>query len=285
MVLTGNGSDNLLDCAFRALAEPGEGVAYADPTFVMGPSFARANSLQPVGVPWVAASGTDLTLDAKAFLDTDARIIYLCSPNNPTGSVIAPDVIARIVREAPGVVLVDEAYFEFSDWTAASLLAQSPNLIVTRTLSKAFGLAGLRVGYALGDPAVLAQIAKARGPFSVSSVAEQAACAALTEDLDWMREHVALARNGRDQLRAWLEADGAYSVLESGANFLLVRPSDPRLPPVAEIDQLLRARGIAVRKFTALAGIGDALRITVGPWPMMQALLDALPWPDAGDGE
>jgi histidinol-phosphate/aromatic aminotransferase/cobyric acid decarboxylase-like protein len=100
-----------------------------------------------------------------------------------------------------------------------------------------------------------------------------------------MREHVALARNGRDQLRAWLEADGAYSVLESGANFLLVRPSDPRLPPVAEIDQLLRARGIAVRKFTALAGIGDALRITVGPWPMMQALLDALPWPDAGDGE
>lgn len=278
MVVTGCGSDQILDCAFRALADPGSAVAYADPTFVIVPSFARANSLVPAGVRWRAAGSPDeprLELDEDALLATGARIIYLCSPNNPTGTVIDRAAIERIVARAPGVVIVDEAYFEFSGWSAVSLLPGAPRLLVTRTFSKAFGLAGLRVGYAIGDPMLVREVAKARGPYALSAYAEPAAIAALREDLEWMRAHVAEAVAVRRRLAGALAAAG-WKVYPSGGNFVLAVP-DERLPPVASIARTLRGAGIAVRAFSDLPGIGGALRITVAPWPQMERLLAALP--------
>lgn len=283
MVVTGCGSDQILDCSFRALADPGSVVAYADPTFVIVPSFARTNSLVPVGVPWLGSgspAAPALALDEAALLATGARIIYLCSPNNPTGTAIAPASIERVVRQAPGIVIVDEAYAEFGEWSAVSLLPSSPNLLVTRTFSKAFGLAGLRIGYALGDPALVREIAKARGPYALSAYAEPAALAALREDLPWVRRYAREAAEIRDRLAAAVAAAGGWRVYPSQANFLLVAPDDS-LPDAPGIARALRERGIAVRAFRDLPGIGGALRITVGPWPMMERLLAALP--AAGD--
>jgi histidinol-phosphate aminotransferase len=279
MIVTGCGSDQVLDCAFRALADPGASVAHLDPSFVIVPSFARANSLIPVAVRWRVAGTPDeprLEVDDDAVLAPRARITYLCSPNNPTGTVIAPQVIERIAARASGVVIVDEAYAEFGEWSAVSLLSRATNLLVVRTFSKAFGLAGLRIGYAVGDRALIRECAKARGPYALSGLAELAAIATLRDDLPWVRAHVAEAIAVRERLARELAAAGGYRVFASGANFVLAAP-DERLADAMSIAEALRDAGIGVRAFAALPGIGGALRITVGPWPMMQRVLDALP--------
>jgi histidinol-phosphate aminotransferase len=278
-VVTGAGSDQIIDCAFRALAEPGEWVAHLDPSFVIIPSFARVNSLDPVSVGWVRSGSPDepeLSVDPDAVLATRARIIYLCSPNNPTGTVIAPEAIEYIVARASGIVIVDEAYAEFSNWSAVSLLESAPHLIVTRTFSKAFGLAGLRVGYALGSPEVIRECAKARGPFAIGGLAEAAATAALTHDVEWMRRHAALAADARDRFTVEVRALGGYRVYSSGGNFVLIEPDRLRRPSAADIGRRFKERGIAVRVFEKLAGIGGAVRITVAPWDIMERCLTTL---------
>src|SRR5690606_31168284 len=126
MIVTGCGSDDVLDSAIRAFTEPGDRVAVPDPSFAMIPIFARMNGLEPVLVP--LANGTDL--DADAMLATAARVIYLCSPNNPTGNVLDAGDVARVVREAPGVVIIDEAYVDFADADARHLLHSSDRVLI-----------------------------------------------------------------------------------------------------------------------------------------------------------
>ncbi|HEX5831383.1 MAG TPA: aminotransferase class I/II-fold pyridoxal phosphate-dependent enzyme, partial [Gemmatimonadaceae bacterium] len=131
-IVTGCGSDDVLDSALRALAEPGDRVAVLEPSFAMIPIFARMNGLEPVSVP--LRGGT--ALDARAVLATRARVIYLCSPNNPTGNALDRDAVRRVVEEAPGVVILDEAYAEFAGADGRDLLARSDRLLVVRTMSK-----------------------------------------------------------------------------------------------------------------------------------------------------
>lgn len=265
MVVTGCGSDDVLDSAIRAFTDPGERIAVPDPSFAMIPIFARMNGLEPV--PVALQGGT--ALDADAMLATAARVIYLCSPNNPTGNCLDADEMAHVAREAPGVVIIDEAYVDFADGDARDLLNSSDRLLICRTMSKAYGLAGLRVGYALGAPALVAEVEKSRGPYKVNALAERAALAALREDGAWVRKHVAEAVANRERLGDELRAR-ALKPLPSAANFLLVP-----VPDAAGMASRLRARGVAVRPFVDLPSIGDALRISVGPWVMMQRFLDA----------
>ncbi|NRD55051.1 pyridoxal phosphate-dependent aminotransferase, partial [Corallococcus exiguus] len=143
-VTTGCGSDDVIDCALRAFLEPGDAVAFPDPTFVMVPMYARLSALKPVPVPLRA----DHDLDVDGLLATGAKLIYVCTPNNPTGTVASRAAVERLVDSAPGVVLIDQAYVEFTRGGDFLDLARSrPNVLVTRTMSKAFGLAGLRVGW------------------------------------------------------------------------------------------------------------------------------------------
>jgi histidinol-phosphate aminotransferase len=253
MIVTGCGSDDILDSAFRALAEPGERVAHPVPTFPMAATFARMNALVPVPVRMTA----DWDVDPSAFL---ARVNYLCSPNNPNGRSLSREAVGRIVAESPGYVIVDEAYAEFADRSDVDLLARSERLIVTRTMSKAFGLAGLRVGYAIGAPAIVAEIEKSRGPYKVNRVAECAAIAALTEDRQWVAERIALVRENRERFRSAIPG-----ALETDANFVFVPMSD-----AIGVAKRLREKGIAVRPFE------DGIRVTIGPWEMMQPCIDAL---------
>ena len=265
MVVTGCGSDDVLDSAIRAFCEPGERVAVPEPSFAMIPIFARMNGLEPVLVP--LAGGT--ALDADAMLATGARVIYLCSPNNPTGGLLDADAVGRVVREAPGVVILDEAYAEFAERNGLDLLAASERLLVCRTMSKAFGLAGLRVGYMVGAPALVAEVEKSRGPYKVNAIAERVAHAALVHDMGWVRGKADEAVENRDRLADELRARGLRP-LPSQANFVLVPVAG-----AAAVGGRMRALGVAVRPFPALAGVGDALRISVGPWETMETCLDA----------
>jgi histidinol-phosphate aminotransferase len=274
MVVTGCGSDDVLDSAFRAFAEPGDRIAYADPTFPAIPTFALMNALEPVPVPLTA----DYDADADRLLATGARIIYLCSPNNPTGNALSRAAIERVVDEAPGVVVLDEAYAEFAERDATDLLARSDRLLVSRTMSKAFGLAGLRVGYAAGAASLVAEVEKSRGPYKVNALAELAAVTALTRDMDWERAHVAAAIESREWLTEALRAAG-LAPLESRSNFVFLP-----LAGAVRIAKRMRGLGVAVRPFADLPAVspalrasgGEALRISVGPWPALQTALEAL---------
>lgn len=264
-LVTGCGSDDILDSAMRAFGEPGSTVASSEPSFAMIPIFAQMNGLRYAGIAEQATHQPDL----DALLATHPRILYLCSPNNPTGALLARETLERAVREAPGVVFVDEAYAEFAGVSAVELALAVDNLLVIRTMSKAFGLAGLRVGYAIGHPALVREVEKSRGPYKLNALAEQVAYTALQEDRDWVQSHVALAVTHRERLADALRARG-YAPLPSGANFLCV--------PVANsvaVGQALRTHGVAARPFTALPHVGDTLRVSVGPWPLLERFLAA----------
>jgi len=271
MIACGCGSDDVLDSAIRAFAEPGELLCLPDPSFSMIPVFARTNGLRPVAIPltrWLDA-------DVDAMIETGARIIYLCSPNNPTGVAFSRKAVEQIVDRAPGLVIIDQAYAEFGGDNFTDLASSGRPVLLTRTMSKAFGLAGLRVGYGIGSPELIAEVLKARGPYKVSALAERAAIAVLESDRGWVTEHVSKVIVNRSRFRAELAKRGIGS-LESSANFVLLPVND-----CAAASRRLERGGICARPFRDLPGIGDAMRIAIGPWNMMQRCLDALLAEDA----
>lgn len=264
MVIAGCGSDDLLDSAIRAFGEPGDTLAQLDPTFGMIRVFAMVNGLAVKSLPARDGEG------AAALVGADARIIYLCSPNNPTGEILDAALIESIVSRAQGLVIVDEAYAEFAGVSSVGLLARHENLLITRTLSKAFGLAGLRIGYAAGTPEIVREVEKSRGPYKVTSLAERAALAAVMHDRMWVDEKVTEARSNRSRFSERLRALG-LDPIESRANFVLLPVADSR-----QTAERMASSGVAVRQLENLTGIGDALRISIGPWAMMEECLTAL---------
>ena len=266
MIACGCGSDDVLDSTIRAFAQPGEVLCLPDPSFSMIPVFARTNGMIPVAIPLTAS----LDIDVDTMVETGARITYLCTPNNPTGSALPRDAIEEIVDRAPGLVIIDQAYVEFGGDEFTGLARARSNVIVTRTMSKAFGLAGLRVGYGVGAPELVAEVLKARGPYKVSSIAERAATATLATDREWVTGHINDVVAIRARLRTELKMRG-FSPFESAANFILV-PIDDCLAVAARLESV----GVRVRALPKLTGIGDAIRVAIGPLEMMQRFLDAL---------
>jgi histidinol-phosphate aminotransferase len=265
MIVTGCGSDDILDSAMRAFGEPGDLVAGPEPSFAMIPIFARMNALAYAGCVELPSHQPDI----EALLATRPKLLYLCSPNNPTGALLARDTIERVLREAPGVVFLDEAYAEFAGVSSVDLVKQCDRLLVIRTMSKAFGLAGLRIGYAIGQPSLVMEVEKSRGPYKLNAMAEQTALAALQYDMPWVNEHIALAVTLRERLASELRARG-FAPLASHANFVCVPVAD-----CVNVGLALRERGVAVRPFPGLPHIGDTLRISVGPWPLLERFLAA----------
>ena len=276
-VVTGCGSDDVLDSAMRAFGAPGDSVAFSAPTFSMIPVLARLNGLTPVAIPF--AEG--FALDAERLVGAGAKITYLCTPNNPTATAASRAAMEYVVTNARGMVLIDEAYAEFAPETFIDLVTRNERVVVARTFSKAFGLAGLRVGYGVGANRVVRLIERARGPYTVNSMAERAVLAALEplpDGLGWVREHTARAVANRVRLTAAVRQLGLVA-LPSAANFIMVPTAR-----AAEIFRAMSARGVLVRAFTAMPrdlpvfaeSNGAALRIGVGPWDMMETMLNVL---------
>jgi len=266
MIACGCGSDDVLDCTIRAFSREGDVLCLPDPSFSMIPVFARTNGMIPVAIPLT----TSLELDVDAMLDTGARIIYLCTPNNPTGSALSRKTVEEIIERAPGLVIIDQAYVEFGGDDFIDLTLNGQPVIVTRTMSKAFGLAGLRVGYGVGAPELITEVLKARGPYKVSSLGERAATATLKGDRIWIDERIKEVVVNRSRLRAELKMRG-IDALESAANFVLAPVTD-----CVALASRLEKLGVRVRAMPKLSGIGDAIRVAIGPWEMMHHFLETL---------
>ena len=199
-----------------------------------------------------------------------ARVTFLCNPNSPSGTLVPLARIEALAREVTGVLVVDEAYVDFAPINALGLVGRLPNVLVLRTLSKSFSLAGLRVGLAFGHPELLVGLRTVKDSYNLSRLSQAAAVAALG-DLPAMRANVARIRATRARLTVGLERLG-FRVLPSEANFVLARRPGVDQGPVA---RALAARDILVRHF-AQRGLEDALRITVGTDAEIDALLAAL---------
>jgi histidinol-phosphate aminotransferase len=253
-VIVGAGSDDIIDCGFRALADPGSTVAYMHPTFMMARYFATTNSLRTVPVPLTA----QFDCDADALLAIDAAVTYVCTPNNPTGTELSTESLERVLESARGVVMLDEAYAEFASVSHGAGAPAHGRLLVTGTLSKAFGLAGIRVGYGIAARPLIAALEKVRGPYRIPTLSERAAVAALTNDVEWMRSIVATISETRERFATRLRELGLRP-LPSAANFVFV--------PIANahaVSEAMYTRGVAVRSFVGLPHVGEALRITIG---------------------
>ena len=269
-VATGCGSDDILDSLWRALAETDGVVRYPAPTFSMVEPLSLMNGRTASPLPW-----SDALADPLRLLEGDPALVYVCRPNNPTGvqpSMTWVDILLEATRDDGPVLLFDEAYADFAGETLVSRVVEHPRALVSRTLSKAFGLAGMRVGLAFGSAAVIAEVEKSRGPYKVSRLAEAAAVAALRDEVGWVSATVAEAVENRERLFRALDARG-LNPLPSRTNFLLFPVADGRS---LELSNALRTRDVAVRPFPACPDVGDALRVTVGPWPLMERFLAAL---------
>jgi histidinol-phosphate aminotransferase len=228
-LLPGRGSDESIDLVVRGFCRAGvDNVILCPPTFGMYSVAARIQGADVREVPLRAERGFSLEADAVlAACDANTRIVFLCSPNNPTGNALEPAAVEKLLTALAGksLVVVDEAYIEFSgDASLAGALARFPNLVVLRTLSKAYGLAGARVGSLIADAAIVELLAKVIPPYSIPQLTIEAVFATLAApQLAIQRERVAQVRAERERLRAALTgARGVHQVWPSVANFLLV---------------------------------------------------------------
>jgi histidinol-phosphate aminotransferase len=264
-VLVGNGSDDLLTMVMRAAVGRDDVVAYAEPTYSLYDTLVTIQEGRALTIPFPA----DFALP-PALAAAEARLLIVCNPNSPSGTFTPPATIAELARGRDGLVLVDEAYVDFAPASALPLLARHENLIVLRTLSKSFSLAGMRIGLAFAAPRLLAEIAKVKDSYNVSRVAIAAGVAALA-DLPWMERNVARIVATRTRLSESLARLG-YDVLPSAANFVLARRAGRDQSPV---QCRLRERGVLVRHF-ATPRLADALRVSVGTDAEIDRLLDEL---------
>lgn len=257
-VWVGDGANEVLLQACLAYGGPGRTALVFEPTYRMHYRQARMAGTAVEVRPRAA----DMTIDTDAAIEAIERlrpdVVFVCTPNNPTGTVTPRDDVLRIASAAPGLVVVDEAYYEFCGATLAADLPEHPNVLLVRTLSKAFRLAGLRIGYGIADPRLLEWMRAVRMPYAQSSVAQAIALVVLRRR-DEVLETVPLLVAERDRLLRELRAIADTTVYESGANFVLFRPPDPD-----GLLEALGAAGIVVRDFRHLAGCEGCLRVSVG---------------------
>jgi len=260
-IVLGNGSNDVLELVARAFLRPGDSAVYSQHAFMVYPLVIQAIGAKGIEVP---AKGFATDLDAIARAVTgDTRMVFVANPNNPTGTFNPWADIERFVEAVRGDVLVvlDEAYGEYLPDELKSptqgWLARFPNLVVSRTLSKAFGLAGLRVGYGLADPRVAEVMDRVRQPFNVNHLAMVAACAALDDD-DFIRRSREVNAAGLEQLAAGFTRLG-LGYIPSFGNFITVRVG----PEAARIYREMLAEGVIVRPIAGY-GMPEHLRVTVG---------------------
>lgn len=259
-ILLGNGSDELIQMIVQTVAAPGRVILAPEPTFVMYRMIAQVLGLTFAGVPLKA----DFALDLDAMLEAIERhqpaVVFLAYPNNPTGNLFDAAAVRRIIAEAPGLVVVDEAYAAFASDSFMGALGEYPNLLVLRTVSK-MGLAGLRLGLLAGPPAWLNEIDKTRLPYNINVLTQASAEFAL-EHRDVLDAQTARIRADRAALLAALAEFTGLTVYPSEANFILFRT------PAGQADAIftgLRERGILIKNLSGAGGaLADCLRVTVG---------------------
>ncbi|HEX3809083.1 MAG TPA: histidinol-phosphate transaminase [Rhizomicrobium sp.] len=276
-IVCGNGSDELLNLIAKAYLRPGDEVLYSQFGFIVYKLAALSNSAVPVAAP---EKNFHTDVDAMlAAVTPKTRLVYLANPNNPTGTYIPQSEVRRLHAGLPkdALLVIDAAYAEFvhaDDYEPGIELVNAfDNVVMTRTFSKIYGLAGLRVGWAYGSPAVIDVLNRVRGPFNVSIPAQRAAVAALAD-----AAHVQAALAHNEKWRGWLTKELraiGINVPDSLGNFVLLQFPAEKGHAEKEADAFLHKRGLILRP-VANYGLPDCLRLTVGPEDANRAVVEAL---------
>ncbi len=267
-ILPGNGSNQLSYALFAALTGAGDRVVSAPPTFSLFDLVEKIHSVDSVHVDLL----DDFTLNADTFIEAskDAKLTLMVSPNNPTGNEIEIAILKSVCETSKGFVFWDEAYGEFSDTTAIPLLDQYPNLIISRTFSKAFSLAGLRAGYLLAHPEIIDAVQKVSVPYNLNIMSEYIA-ATMLDHSDWMEEKVQIIIQERQRLYSELMKMEKINVFPSKANFLLCKMDNKKT-----VYQGLMEKRVLVRNMSGHHLLEDTFRVTVGTPEENDIFLEAL---------
>ena len=258
-ILVGNGSNELLQATLMTLVDKGSTVAIPLPTFTVYRLLATVLGANVADVPLNADMSYNVEAILKKATESRAGIVVVNNPNNPTGSAIDEDGLRRILSEYPGFVLLDEAYYEFGGYTGFGLLKDYPRLLITRTFSKAMGMASLRLGYLMAHPLLAEQISKAKLPYNVNQFSLIAAEVAL-ENIERFRPSIETLLGEKEKLWKAFEIIPGVRVYPSRANFFLVEvPVSPRA-----VFDALYAKGILIRDVSSYPTLGRCLRISVG---------------------
>lgn len=258
-VFVANGSNEVLQTILLAYAGPGRTVATFEPTYQMHAQIARVTGAAVVE----GERADDFTLDpgevSRVLSEHAPHVVFLTSPNNPTGLVEPPERVRQLLDEAPGLVVIDEAYAQFAEWSALELLDEATPLVVTRTFSKTWSMAGARLGYLIGPTWLVAELEKVVLPYHLDAMKQIAGRMALrfTEE---MNERVAQLVAERERITGTLRAM-PIDVFESGANFVLFRPQRAE---GAAVWQGLVDRSVLVRDCSGWPRLANCLRVTVG---------------------
>ena len=266
-VLLTNGADEGIDLLCRAYLEPENEIVVVVPTFTMYEVFAQMENAKVVRVP----TGPEFSFPTQRVIDSlsgNTRLIVICNPNNPTGTAVARSSIMKVIESAPdAAVLLDEAYFDFSGQTMMEQIGKLPNLFIARTFSKAYGLAGMRLGILAGDQEQMSVLRRMASPFNVNAFAIECLAEALA-DRQFVAAYVSQVQTSREWLHRELEQLG-FKCWPSQANFILCRFGEEKKAML----EALRARGIALRDRPDCEG---CVRISIGTQQEMERLLNEL---------
>lgn len=271
-ILAGNGSNELIQALLMVTAEVGKRVLINEPTFALYRQIATILGAQVVTVPLTSELHYDIRALQSEIQSTDPDVTIICSPNNPTGCVMARPDLVSLLKTARGLVVVDEAYFEFSDQTSVPLLETYPNLVVLRTFSKAMAMAGLRVGYLLAAPDLASEVSKAVLPYNLSVISQTAAEVAIEMYKSHLKPLVCLIRAERERLCSELGRIPGLEPVRSQANFMVVRSS---IAPDRIYKELL-GRNILIRDVSGYPLLQDHFKVSVGTPEENDLLIEAL---------
>ncbi len=271
-ILCGNGSDEVLDLIFRAFCEPNEdGIITLTPTYGMYAVLANLNGIQQQCVCLTA----DFQIDVPAVLNAirpNSKLLFICSPNNPSGNVMSRTAIKEILKAFKGLVVIDEAYIDFTD-TESWLedLSEHPNLVVTQTLSKAYGLAGIRLGICYASEEIIAVLNKIKPPYNINSLTQKAAISAISQRENTKKQLKTILDQRTELIKEFKKIAWIEKLHPTDANFILIRVDNANL----RYEQL-KNKGIIVRSRTREDGCTNCLRITVGTAEENKRLINTL---------
>jgi histidinol-phosphate aminotransferase len=257
-IWVGDGSNEVLLQACLAYGGPGRKALVFEPTYRMHHRQAAMAGTQVIEAHRESDFRLDVYKATEAIEAEQPDIVFVCTPNNPTGTTSSLDDLQQIARRAPGLVVIDEAYHEFCGATFIGSLGEFPNVLVVRTLSKAFRLAAVRLGYGIAAPELLGELARVRMPYAQSSFTQAAGVVALRNRAELLQAVPAVIAE-RERIADALRRIGDVRVYHSGANFLMFRWAR-----AGALVDALSARGIVIRDFRHLPGCEDCVRVTVG---------------------
>ncbi len=271
-ILLGNGSDEVLDLIFRAFCEPNiDNIITLPPTYGMYGVLANINAIENKKVLLTTDFNPDVQEIWKA-VDNSTKIIFLCSPNNPTGNSFSEEIVSEILNDFNGLVVIDEAYIDFSEQESwLNRINEFPNLIITQTLSKAYGMAGIRLGLCYASEEIIAILNKIKPPYNVNKLTQERALLKVKDKAIFRAEITNIKRAKVLLVKSLLEIKVILEVHDSDANFVLVRVSDAN-----KIYKELIAKGIVIRNRTTQPLCENTLRFTIGTPEENTKLINAL---------